>query len=284
MFKTKQGSAWTLHFECVMSLSELPDSSKYCSLSSRLQESSLNHKLGPSRLHWSWTGGKTKELEREKSHFRVTVAADVWPGTGAHLPSFCFAQSSLSLTKFSLLSRLGLSAHEMLFTMLECLLRAQPLQCVVSDRMCCFPSHFQDFATEDLYWNVACDRVVPMLACNNLTAANQSGSSTFIPESEGSSCSAGSVSIISTQDKSVLEVVSSSEMEHYLSFHWASFHFCSVPLLLSARCLVLRHILLARGGWHHWVPAACLDLVSRFPLFAGILTKELEIGMWKMLL
>lgn len=58
-----------------------------------------------------------------------------------------------------------------------------------------------------------------MLARNNLTAANQSGSSAFIPESEGSSCSAGSVSMISTQDKSVLEVVSSSEMEHYLSFH-----------------------------------------------------------------
>lgn len=56
------------------------------------------------------------------------VAADARPGTGAHLPSFCFAQSSLSLTKFSLLSRVGLSAHEMLFTTLKGLLRAQPLQ------------------------------------------------------------------------------------------------------------------------------------------------------------
>lgn len=193
------------------------------------------------------------------------VAADTWPGTGAHLPLLCFAQSSLSLTKFSLLSRLGLSAHKMLFTMLEGLLRAQPLQWVVSDRMCCFPSLFQDFATEILYWNVACDRVVPVLACNNLTAANQSGSITSIPESEGSSWTELLVqfSIISTQDKSVLGVVSNSEMEHYPSF---------LLLLLLCPSVALCTVLsaqthsLGKGGWHHWVPAACLDLMSCFPL------------------
>lgn len=86
MFKTKQGSAWTLHCGSLASLSELPISG--LSLSSRLQESSPNHKLGPSCRHWSWTGAETKELEREESHFhfRVTVAADTWPRTGAHLP------------------------------------------------------------------------------------------------------------------------------------------------------------------------------------------------------
>lgn len=69
--------------------------------------------------------------------------------------------------------------------------------------------------------------------------------------------------------------MSDSEMEHYLSFLLFTFALPSVALctVLSAQTHSL-----GRGGWHPWVPAACLDLVSCFPLFVGIQTKELEIG------
>lgn len=67
-----------------------------CTLSSRLQESAPHHKLGPGSLHWSWTGAKAEELEREKSLFWVMMIADtLW--TGVHLCSLCFAQNSLLL-------------------------------------------------------------------------------------------------------------------------------------------------------------------------------------------
>lgn len=90
------------------------------------------------------------------------------------------------------------------------------------------------------------DRVVPTLACNNLTAAltSQAASLPFQKVREAVVLLV-QFSVISAQDKSVLEVVFNSEMEHYLSF---LLYFCSVPLLLSAQCLVLRHIPLARGA------------------------------------
>lgn len=66
--------------------------------------------------------------------------------------------------------------------------------------------------------------------------------------------------------------MSDSEMEHYLSFLLFTFALPSVALctVLSAQTHSLGKGGLASLG-------ACLDLVSCFPLFVGIQTKELEI-------
>lgn len=155
MFKTKQGSAWTLHCRCVMSLSELPVSS----IALCLPGSKNPHLI----TNWGPAAFTEAELEERQRSWKGKKATSEWrwqltcaPEQEPTSPHSALHRAASRL--HSLLSRLGLSAHEMLFTTLQGLLRAQPLQWVVSDRTCCFPSLFQDFATENLYWNVASDR------------------------------------------------------------------------------------------------------------------------------